>query len=91
MSKLSLHIGSEISLKNFSFSQLIIAVKALFDAEGIFSQPMKSPSGLRSIMKKLCSEIHRRVTKYWDSSLITKPHLAYILRGENFGDDSTRD
>jgi hypothetical protein len=33
--KLSLHIGSEISLENFSFSQLIIAVKKLFDTEGI--------------------------------------------------------
>ncbi len=35
MNKLSLHIGSEISLKDFSFSQLIIAVKNLFDTEGI--------------------------------------------------------
>ncbi len=35
MSKLSLHIGSDISLKDFSFSQLIIAVKKLFDTEGI--------------------------------------------------------
>ena len=35
MDKLSLHIGSEISLKDFSFSQLIIAVKNLFDTEGI--------------------------------------------------------
>lgn len=33
--KLSLHIGSEISLNNFSFSQLIITVKRMFDAEGI--------------------------------------------------------
>jgi hypothetical protein len=33
--KLSLHIGSEISLKDFSFSQLIIEVKRLFDTEGI--------------------------------------------------------
>lgn len=33
--KFSLHIGSEISLKDFSFSQLIIAVKLLFDTEGI--------------------------------------------------------
>ncbi len=35
MNRLSLHIGSEISLKDFSFSQLIIVVKALFDTEGI--------------------------------------------------------
>jgi hypothetical protein len=35
MSKLSLHIGSEISLKDFSFSQLIIETKKLFDTEGI--------------------------------------------------------
>ncbi len=35
MNKLSLHIGSEISLKDFSFSQLIIAVKSLFDTEGV--------------------------------------------------------
>jgi len=35
MSKLSLHIGSEISLKDFSFSQLILAVKCLFDTEGV--------------------------------------------------------
>jgi hypothetical protein len=35
MDKLSLHIGSEISLKDFSFSQLIIEVKNLFDTEGI--------------------------------------------------------
>ncbi|MBL7543211.1 MAG: hypothetical protein JNL11_05315 [Bdellovibrionaceae bacterium] len=35
MSKLSLHIGSEVSLKDFSFSQLIVAVKNLFDTEGI--------------------------------------------------------
>jgi len=35
MSKLSLHIGSEISLKDFSFSQLIIETKRLFDTEGI--------------------------------------------------------
>lgn len=35
MFKLSLHIGSDISLKDFSFSQLIIAVKKLFDTEGI--------------------------------------------------------
>lgn len=33
--KLSLHLASEISLKDFSFSQLIIAVKTLFDTEGI--------------------------------------------------------
>lgn len=33
--KLSLHIGSEIGLKNFSFSQLILEVKRLFDCEGI--------------------------------------------------------
>ncbi len=33
--KLSLHIGSEIWLKNFSFSQLILKVKRLFDCEGI--------------------------------------------------------
>lgn len=33
--KLSLHIGSEIGLKNFSFSQLILEVKRLFDGEGI--------------------------------------------------------
>lgn len=33
--KLSLHIGSEIGLQNFSFSQLIIEVKRLFDTEGI--------------------------------------------------------
>lgn len=31
----SLRIGSEISLKDFSFSQLIFAVKQLFDTEGI--------------------------------------------------------
>lgn len=39
MSKLtnsfSLNIGSEINLKDFSFSQLIIAVKKMFDTEGI--------------------------------------------------------
>lgn len=35
MDKISLHIGSEISLKDFSFSQLIIAVKNLFDTEGV--------------------------------------------------------
>ena len=35
MNRLSLHIGSEISLKDFSFSQLIIAIKTLFDTEGI--------------------------------------------------------
>lgn len=35
MSKLSLHVSSEISLKDFSFSQLIIAVKKLFDTEGV--------------------------------------------------------
>jgi transposase-like protein len=35
MSKLSLHIGSEISLKDFSFSQQIIEVKRLFDTDGI--------------------------------------------------------
>lgn len=33
--KLTLQIGSEISLKDFSFSQLIFAVKHLFDSEGI--------------------------------------------------------
>ena len=33
--KLSIHIGSEISLKDFSFSQLIFEVKRLFDTEGI--------------------------------------------------------
>lgn len=31
----SLGIGSEISLKDFSFSQLIIAVKKLFDTDGV--------------------------------------------------------
>ena len=35
INKLSLHIESEISLNNFSFSQLIIEVKRMFDAEGI--------------------------------------------------------
>lgn len=33
--KLFLHIGSEISFNNFSFSQLIIEVKRMFDTEGI--------------------------------------------------------
>jgi len=33
--KLSLRIGSDIGLKNFSFSQLIVEMKRLFDAEGI--------------------------------------------------------
>ncbi len=33
--KLSLNIGSEFGLKNFSFSQLIAEVKRLFDCEGI--------------------------------------------------------
>ena len=35
LNKLSLQISSEISLKDFSFSQLIFAVKHLFDNEGI--------------------------------------------------------
>ncbi len=35
LNKLSLHLGSKISLKDFSFSQLIIATKTLFDTEGI--------------------------------------------------------
>lgn len=35
LNKLSLHIGSEISLNNFSFSQLIIEVKRMFDTDGI--------------------------------------------------------
>lgn len=35
MSKLFLRIGSEISLKDFSFSQLIVAVKSLLDTEGV--------------------------------------------------------
>jgi transposase-like protein len=33
--KLSLHIGADISLENFSFSQLVIAVKKMFDSDGI--------------------------------------------------------
>ncbi len=33
--KLSLHVGSEVSLENFSLSQLIIAVKDLFATEGL--------------------------------------------------------
>lgn len=33
--KISLVFGSEISLKDFSFSQLIVAVKTLFDTEGV--------------------------------------------------------
>lgn len=33
--QLSLNIGSEICLKDFSFSQLIVAVKALMDTEGV--------------------------------------------------------
>lgn len=33
--QLSMLFSSEISLKDFSFSQLIIAVKKLFDTEGI--------------------------------------------------------
>ncbi len=33
--KISMLFGSEISLKDFSFSQLIVAVKNLFDTEGI--------------------------------------------------------
>lgn len=35
MNRLSLQISSKISLKDFSFSQLIIAAKELFDNEGI--------------------------------------------------------
>lgn len=35
MNILALRIGSEISLKNFSFSQLILAVKELFDTQGV--------------------------------------------------------
>ena len=35
MSKISLQVGSEVSLRDFSFSQFIIAVKVLFDTEGI--------------------------------------------------------
>ena len=33
--KISMLFGSEVSLKDFSFSQLIVAVKNLFDTEGI--------------------------------------------------------
>ena len=33
--KISMLFGSEISLKDFSFSQLIVAVKNLFDTEGV--------------------------------------------------------
>jgi hypothetical protein len=33
--KFSLHIGSQISLENFSFSQLILMVKELFEKEGL--------------------------------------------------------
>lgn len=33
--KLSLHIGAELSLENFSFSQLILMVKEVFDKEGL--------------------------------------------------------
>jgi len=33
--KLSLHVGSEVSVENFSLSQLIIAVKDLFATEGL--------------------------------------------------------
>ena len=33
--KISMLFGSEISLKDFSFSQLITAVKHLFDTEGV--------------------------------------------------------
>lgn len=33
-SKISILFGSEISLKDFSFSQLIVGVKNLFDTEG---------------------------------------------------------
>ena len=33
--KISMLFGSEISLKDFSFSQLIVAVKNLFNTEGV--------------------------------------------------------
>jgi transposase-like protein len=33
--KISMMFGSEVSLKDFSFSQLIVAVKNLFDTEGV--------------------------------------------------------
>ena len=33
--KLSLHVGAEFSLENFSLSQLIFAVKVLFDNDGL--------------------------------------------------------
>lgn len=33
--KLSLHVGAEFSLENFSLSQLVFAVKELFDNEGL--------------------------------------------------------
>ena len=33
--KFALHLGSEISLENFSLSQLITSVKVVFDAEAL--------------------------------------------------------
>lgn len=51
--KLSLHVGTDISLEGFSFSQLIIMTKELFDKEGL-------PGFVRVLMKvieaKLLSE-----------------------------------
>jgi len=62
--KLSLHIGAEATLENFSFSQLIVITKELFDAEGlpgfikIFMQIIEQKLLASEVKCKYCESEH---------------------------------
>ena len=58
MSKLFLHIGSDISLKDFSFSQLIISVKNLFDTEVVLGLVKALVTLLEQILIRSGIECH---------------------------------
>lgn len=62
--KLSLHIGTEANLENFSFSQLIVITKELFDTEGlpgfikIFMQIIEQKLLASEVKCKYCGSEH---------------------------------
>ncbi len=69
--KFSLHIRAEISLENFSFPQVVLMVKEVFDREGLpgfvraFIQVIEARHLASGIKCKHCQSEHLHVHTSW--------------------------
>ena len=73
--QLSILFSSEISLKNFSFSQLIITVKKIFDTEGV-------PGFVKALVVLIKVRLVGTILtcRFWVSSLVITLFFGKCLR-----------